>query len=94
MDDLVAFQRIIILNNPHLPGINGPDKRLTSSDVNKEAGNNVDIHRRLSNSLAGSRANIAYHYDLSNDLYSLFLDPTWAYSSAVYRSASESLEEA
>jgi cyclopropane-fatty-acyl-phospholipid synthase len=34
------------------------------------------------NTLAGSRSNIAAHYDLSNDLFAAFLDPTMSYSSA------------
>ena len=34
------------------------------------------------NTLDGSRANIAAHYDLSNDLFAAFLDPTMSYSSA------------
>jgi len=34
------------------------------------------------NSLDGSRANIAAHYDLSNDMFATFLDPTMSYSSA------------
>ncbi|MGW8882427.1 class I SAM-dependent methyltransferase, partial [Streptomyces mirabilis] len=33
----------------------------------------------------GSRDNIGRHYDLSNDLFSLFLDETLTYSSAVFR---------
>ncbi|MFJ8487459.1 class I SAM-dependent methyltransferase [Streptomyces sp. NPDC094038] len=33
----------------------------------------------------GSRANISRHYDLSNDLFALFLDGTLSYSSAVFR---------
>ncbi|WP_370882650.1 class I SAM-dependent methyltransferase [Kineosporia succinea] len=32
----------------------------------------------------GSRSNIARHYDLSNDLFSTFLDPTLTYSSALF----------
>ena len=36
----------------------------------------------LENTLDGSRANIAAHYDLSNDLFAAFLDPTMSYSSA------------
>jgi cyclopropane-fatty-acyl-phospholipid synthase len=31
-----------------------------------------------------TRANIAHHYDLSNDLFALFLDPTMTYSSALF----------
>ncbi|MFG2138311.1 class I SAM-dependent methyltransferase [Streptomyces sp. NPDC048650] len=37
------------------------------------------------NTLAGSRENIHRHYDLSNDLFALFLDTTMTYSSAVFR---------
>ncbi|KUO09895.1 class I SAM-dependent methyltransferase [Streptomyces sp. DSM 15324] len=33
----------------------------------------------------GSRSNISRHYDLSNDLFALFLDDSLTYSSAVYR---------
>ncbi len=39
------------------------------------------VHR---NTLEGSRANIAVHYDLSNDLFAHFLDPTMTYSSALF----------
>ena len=34
------------------------------------------------NTLNGSRENISAHYDLSNDLFEAFLDPTMSYSSA------------
>lgn len=36
------------------------------------------------NTLAGSAENIHRHYDLSNDLFEVFLDPTMMYSSAWY----------
>ncbi|EAP98502.1 probable cyclopropane-fatty-acyl-phospholipid synthase UfaA1 (cyclopropane fatty acid synthase) (CFA synthase) [Janibacter sp. HTCC2649] len=36
------------------------------------------------NTLTGSRANIEAHYDLSNDLFAAFLDPTMSYSSALF----------
>ncbi len=49
-------------------------------------------HARRRNSRDGSRRNIAEHYDLGNDLFSLFLDDTMMYSSAIFRSADESLE--
>ena len=35
-------------------------------------------------SAANSQGNIAHHYDLSNDLFNLFLDPTLSYSSALF----------
>ncbi|MCX5387379.1 cyclopropane-fatty-acyl-phospholipid synthase family protein [Streptomyces sp. NBC_00083] len=37
------------------------------------------------NTLDGSRTNISRHYDLSNDLFALFLDETLTYSGAVFR---------
>ncbi|MEU0135889.1 cyclopropane-fatty-acyl-phospholipid synthase family protein [Streptomyces sp. NPDC006296] len=37
------------------------------------------------NTPEGSRDNISHHYDLSNDLFALFLDETLSYSSAVFR---------
>ena len=52
------------------------------------------LHKRRENTLVGSRANISNHYDLSNDLFRLFLDPTMMYSCALYESDAESLEEA
>jgi cyclopropane-fatty-acyl-phospholipid synthase len=40
--------------------------------------------RRQKSSMKNSRSNIAHHYDLSNDLFQLFLDPTLSYSSALF----------
>lgn len=37
-------------------------------------------------STENSQSNIAHHYDLSNDLFELFLDPTLSYSSALFES--------
>lgn len=36
------------------------------------------------NNKAGSRRNIAYHYDLGNSFYQAWLDPTMTYSSAIF----------
>jgi len=41
-------------------------------------------HRLRDNDLTGSKRNIAYHYDLGNDFYALWLDETMAYSSAIF----------
>jgi cyclopropane-fatty-acyl-phospholipid synthase len=46
------------------------------------------------NSITGSRKNISAHYDLSNDLFALFLDPSMTYSSACYESPDQSLADA
>jgi cyclopropane-fatty-acyl-phospholipid synthase len=51
-------------------------------------------HWRRRNSRSGSRRNIAAHYDLGNDFFSLWLDPTLAYSSGIFRSPQATLHEA
>jgi len=51
-------------------------------------------HMFNANSLRGSRRNIAAHYDLGNDFFSLFLDPTMMYSSAVFPRPEATLQEA
>jgi cyclopropane-fatty-acyl-phospholipid synthase len=50
------------------------------------------IHQR--NGLRSSRNNVAHHYDLSEDLYRLFLDKDMQYSCAYFRSPSDTLEQA
>lgn len=51
-------------------------------------------HLMRNNSIVGSKKNISEHYDLSNELFALFLDPTMTYSSAKFSSPGMSLEEA
>jgi cyclopropane-fatty-acyl-phospholipid synthase len=51
-------------------------------------------HWHHRNNRAGSRRNIHAHYDLGNELFQLFLDPTMMYSSAVFPRPEASLEEA
>lgn len=46
------------------------------------------------NPLPVARANVAHHYDLSDSLYALFLDPSRQYSCAYYQSMCDSLERA
>ncbi|AMQ87372.1 SAM-dependent methyltransferase [Marinobacter sp. LQ44] len=52
------------------------------------------LHWLNRNTPAGSRKNISAHYDLDNDLFQLFLDPTMMYSSAIYPSSDSTLEDA
>jgi len=51
-------------------------------------------HALRRNTRGGSRRNIAAHYDLSNEFFSLFLDREMMYSCAVYPGPDSSLEEA
>ena len=41
-----------------------------------------------------SKRNISYHYDIGNDFYSLWLDPTLTYSCAYFKKEDDSLERA
>lgn len=52
------------------------------------------LHWLNRNTPTGSRKNIEAHYDLGNDLFETFLDPTMMYSSAIYPSETSTLEEA
>ena len=52
------------------------------------------LHWTKATTIQGSQRNIQAHYDLSNDFFRLFLDRNMIYSSAVYRHAGDSLEEA
>ncbi len=47
-----------------------------------------------SNSKRQALKNISYHYDLGNDFYRLWLDDTMTYSSALFTTSQESLENA
>lgn len=50
------------------------------------------MHWARRNSRKGSRRNIAYHYDLGNDFYGLWLDRNMHYSSALFRDPEDRIE--
>lgn len=52
------------------------------------------LHWLNRNTREGSRKNISAHYDMGNDLFETFLDPTMMYSSAIYPRPEATLEEA
>jgi cyclopropane-fatty-acyl-phospholipid synthase len=86
-DDLVALVRIMARNEEALSGMESGAARLLGWAY--RAG-----HGLRRNTRAGSRRNVAEHYDLGNDFYRLFLDPTMAYSCAIFDRADATLEEA
>jgi cyclopropane-fatty-acyl-phospholipid synthase len=51
-------------------------------------------HFRNRNTIAQAQRNIAQHYDLSNEMYSLFLDETLTYSCAFFKNENDTLEDA
>ena len=85
-DDLCRFVELILRNQAYLPLDSWLSRVLNlPSDW---------LHVRRRNSRRGSRRNIGAHYDLSNELFATFLDPSMAYSSAVFHSGDESLADA
>jgi cyclopropane-fatty-acyl-phospholipid synthase len=55
---------------------------------------NALAHRLRDNAPGKAKANIAAHYDLGNDFYAAWLDPTMTYSSARFASPDQPLEQA
>ena len=85
--NLVGLIQLIIKNKNTLLGLEAGLARL---------GNPITklIHKKRQNTLSGSKNNILAHYDLSNDFYKLWLDPTMTYSSGVFPSKESSMQEA
>jgi cyclopropane-fatty-acyl-phospholipid synthase len=52
------------------------------------------VHRMRANTRRGSRQNISFHYDMGNAFYAQWLDADLIYSSALYATGDESLEQA
>ncbi|GJN13043.1 hypothetical protein PR202_ga31376 [Eleusine coracana subsp. coracana] len=52
------------------------------------------LHAMRKNSVSQARKNISEHYDLSNDFFALYLDPSMTYSSGIFKVEDESLEAA
>ena len=86
-DDLTALSRIFLVNRGVLDGMDGGMARL-ANPVRRV------LHALARNTRSGSRRNIAAHYDLGNDFFELFLDPTMMYSCAVYDQPDMTLEQA
>jgi cyclopropane-fatty-acyl-phospholipid synthase len=80
-----------LLNIDKAPGVSGSKTRAFALNLLK--GWNKLTHSR-ENTLRGSRRNIADHYDLDNDFFRLFLDPTMTYSSAYFIREGMTLQEA
>ena len=51
-------------------------------------------HKRRMNTVAGSRDNIRAHYDLSNEMFALFLDDTMSYSAGIFENEETTLRQA
>ncbi|MBX2878782.1 MAG: cyclopropane-fatty-acyl-phospholipid synthase family protein [Granulosicoccus sp.] len=85
-DNLSRLFRLITNNEQQL------DQMTNGSWIARLA--NSVRHGQNHNSLRGSRRNIEFHYDLGNEFYKLWLDPSMSYSSALFRTQEESLQSA
>jgi cyclopropane-fatty-acyl-phospholipid synthase len=85
--DLTALLRIFVRNAELTDGLEGGLAWFAGA---------LDwlAHRLRPNTHAGSRRNIAEHYDLGNELFELFLDSTMTYSAGIFETPSSTLEQA
>jgi cyclopropane-fatty-acyl-phospholipid synthase len=86
VDDLTALFRFFLQNRDMFKSANKGFFRRAAGDLH--------YHMSRRNTLEGSKKNIAEHYDLGNDFYGEWLDSSMTYSSAVFTSGNQSLEEA
>ncbi|RON18460.1 SAM-dependent methyltransferase [Pseudomonas brassicacearum] len=85
--DLTAVVRVFVSNLEVLDALEGGLAKLGRPFVQ-------GLHWLNRNTRKGSQKNIAAHYDLGNDLFEQFLDPTMMYSAAQFLSPEDSLEQA
>lgn len=85
--DLVAVIRVLARNRDALNQVDEGSARLSGLLLKP-------WHAFNRNNLVGSRRNIAAHYDLGNAFFASWLDQRMMYSSALFQTADESLEQA
>lgn len=90
--DLTKLLSWFLLNIDNAPTLSG--SKMQSAALNIFRWYNKVFHSKNENSLHGSKRNIAEHYDLSNDFFRLFLDPSMTYSSAYFTKPDLDLEAA
>ncbi|MBK0379858.1 SAM-dependent methyltransferase [Mucilaginibacter segetis] len=91
-DNITNVIKWVLLNVESAPGLSGSKTQTLALNLLKWL--NKLSHIKRANTLNGSRKNISAHYDLNNDFFASFLDPTMTYSSAYFYRDGLSLEEA
>ena len=81
----------VLLNIDNAPSVSGNKTKVLTLNLFKLL--NRIYHNGRSNSISGSQKNISEHYDLSNDFFATFLDPTMTYSSGYFYKSGISLLE-
>ena len=85
--DLTKVIRVLVSNMDVLDAMEGGLARLGRPLIR-------GLHWINRNTRKGSQKNIAAHYDLGNDMFEQFLDPTMMYSAAQFLTADDTLEQA
>jgi cyclopropane-fatty-acyl-phospholipid synthase len=85
--DLTAVIRVFVSNLDVLDAMEGGMARLSRPFIQ-------GLHWLNRNTRQGSQKNIAAHYDLGNELFEQFLDPTMMYSAAQFLTPQDTLEQA
>lgn len=91
-DNITNVIKWFLLNIENNPVVSGGKSQILALNLLKWF--NKISHFKRANSIDGSRKNIAQHYDLNNDFFASFLDPTMTYSSAYFYQDGLSLQEA
>ena len=86
-DNLVGLVQLLVRNRDMLDGMENGLARLGGMAMRT-------WHALRRNTREGSRRNIAAHYDLGNDFFGLFLSTDLMYSSAIWSSEADTLDEA
>jgi cyclopropane-fatty-acyl-phospholipid synthase len=86
-DNLTALVRLMVVNREFMNDVDSGWSRLSSPLFSL-------AHWLNRNTAAGSRRNIAAHYDLGNKFFELFLDETMAYSCGIFQTPGASLFDA
>lgn len=85
--DLTKVIRVLVSNMDVLDAMEGGLARLGRPLIR-------GLHWINRNTRKGSQKNIAAHYDLGNEMFEQFLDPTMMYSAAQFLTADDTLEQA
>jgi len=86
IEDLTALFRFFLQNRDIFYG--------AGKGLFHKAAQDIAYHIGRANTRDGSKQNISEHYDLGNEFYGQWLDPSMTYSSALFTSRDQSLEEA
>jgi cyclopropane-fatty-acyl-phospholipid synthase len=86
-DDLTALVRLMVVNRDLMNDVDSGWSRLSAPFL-------TAAHWLNRNTAAGSRRNIAAHYDLGNKFFELFLDETMAYSCGIFETPDATLFDA